>query len=514
MPSSQTTTSDVCCARDITVRFPQTIAVNNVTYHGQPGKTTFILGENGAGKSTLMNVLCGLTAPTSGEIEIGDRRFNRLSPRLARSLGINMVTQELSLIPLLRVWENIFLGHEPTRTGFLRKREMRRRATEVMQRLGSDIDVETPAGMLPRAEQQLVEIARAVAGRKGLMILDEATASLSDSAAHRLYEVLGELKAEGWSIAFISHRLEEREHVADDVFILRDGKLVGYHENSRVKSDDDLILEMIGQRLTTLYPDRTLSLGEELFSVRHLTSRDLKVQDLSFTLHKGEIVGVGGLAGSGRSEALRAIFGLLDVQTGEVEVSGRSIAHPHPRAMRDRGIAYLPSDRKGEGIVAARTISENVVLPRLAEHVRLGMFVSGKSVSEAANRLVTDFDIRPPDPKRAIGSLSGGNQQKVLLGRELLAGSGAAKVLLLDDPTFGVDIGTRSRLYAEIVRLSELGLGVVIASSEAGELVNMCDRVIVMNRGHEVAELSGDRLTHEAVIAAAFGHVAAPAETH
>ena len=488
------------------------MAVDNVTYDARGGRCTFILGENGAGKSTLMNVMCGLIAPTSGHIAIGDRRFNRLSPGLARKLGINVVTQELSLIPMLRVWENIFLGNESTRAGLLRKGEMRRRASAVMERLGANMDIETPAGMLSRGQQQLVEIGRALAGTRGLLILDEATASLSDEAAERLYSVLAELKTEGWAIAFISHRLEERHRVADDVMVLRDGKLVGYHEESEGKSDEDLIQEMIGQRLAALYPERHASLGSPVLEVRGLTTRDLKVRNLSLTLRAGEIVGFGGLAGSGRSEALRAMFGLLDVQSGHFEVGGRTVGTPHPRGMRSRGVAYLPSDRKGEGIVALRTVADNAVLPRLSEHSRYGV-MSKKSVADATTRLVQDFDVRPPDPKRALGSLSGGNQQKVLLGRELLAGSGAARILLLDDPTFGVDIGTRTRLYGEIVRLSEQGLGVIIASSEADELIHLCDRVLVMNRGSAVAELSGQRLTHESVIAAAFGHTNGDAES-
>lgn len=503
---------DFCCARDVTVRFPQTVAVDHVTYRAQPGRCIFILGENGAGKSTLMNVLSGLVAPTSGHIEIGDRRVTRLSPRLARRLGINAVTQELSLIPLLRVWENIFLGHEKTRAGVRRKREMRRQASQVMRRLGSNVDVETPTGMLPRGQQHLVEIGRALAGTRGLLILDEATASLSESEAETLYGVLADLKAEGWAIAFISHRLEERHRVADDIAILRDGKLVGYYQESDSKSDDELIMNMIGQRLTTLFPTRHASVGAPVLEVRDLTTRDLKVRGLSLSLGAGEIVGLGGLAGSGRSEALRAIFGLLDVQHGDIAVHGRSVGHPHPRLLRSLGAAYLPSDRKGEGIVATRTLQENAVLPRLSEHARIGMFVSRQSVTDAANRLVSDFDVRPPDPKRPIGSLSGGNQQKVLLGRELLAGPGAATVLLLDDPTFGVDIGTRSRIYAEIARLSEEGLGVVVASSDADELVHLCDKVIVMNRGRQVAELSGQQLTVESVVSAAFGHTRAPVE--
>jgi ABC-type sugar transport system ATPase subunit len=512
MTAPTDTAVDFCCARDVTVRFPQTVAVDHVTYRAQSGRCVFILGENGAGKSTLMNVLCGIIVPTSGHIEIGDRRFNRLSPRLARRLGINVVTQELSLIPLLRVWENIFLGHELSRMGVLRKQEMRRRASQVMQFLGSDVDVETPAGTLPRGQQQLVEIGRALSGTRGLLILDEATASLSESEAKTLYGVLAHLKTEGWAIAFISHRLAERHLVADDIAILRDGKLVGYYQESDSKSDDELIVDMIGQRLTTLFPARHSSIGTPVLEARDLTTRDMKVQGLSLSLRAGEIVGLGGLAGSGRSETLRAIFGLLDVQRGDVVVHGRSVGHPHPRLLRSLGAAYLPSDRKGEGIIESRTVQENTVLPRLSEHTRMGAFVSRRSVTDAANHLVNDFDVRPPDPKRPIGSLSGGNQQKVLLGRELLTGPGAATVLLLDDPTFGVDIGTRSRLYAEIARLSEEGLGVLMASSDAGELANFCDRVIVMNRGRQVAELSGQKLTIESVVAAAFGHTKMPAE--
>jgi ribose transport system ATP-binding protein len=490
----------------IVKHFGGVTALAGVSLELLSGEVHVLLGENGAGKSTLVGVLIGALETDAGEVAIQGQRDVRHSPAQARQAGINAVLQDFSLAPSLTVYENLFLGREMTQAGLLRKREMRQAAIRSIADLGVDIDVDAKVVDLSRAEQQIVEIIRALGGRPGALLLDEPTATLSHEESDRLFSVVERIKGQGWGILYITHRLEEVRRLGDRVTVLRDGALVGSHALADI-SDDGLIQEMVGRSLTALYPEIHNRPGEIMLRLEGVTTSDRKVRDASIAVRTGEIVGIAGLVGCGKSELARACFGLQEISAGRVEVKGEVVADPSPRRMLRLGMTYLPQDRRGEALALNRSIKENVSIEALEfrPYSRWGLRRPA-TIAKAVDAIAERLDIRPRHIEQRVDALSGGNQQKVVLGRALTR---ERLIYIFDEPTSGIDVGARQEIYGYLKTLCEGGAAILLVSSDLPELLHLAQRVYVMHRGRIEAELAGTAITDEAVVRHSFGHRAA-----
>lgn len=476
-------------------------ALKNVSITLRAGEVHMLLGENGAGKSTLVSLLIGTNRLDEGKLVLGGRACPNLSPLEARESGVNAVLQDYALAPSLTAAENYALGREKTRNGLLDKAAMREDMVAAMRTLGVSIDPDARVDTLTRAEQQLVEIVRALGGKPGALILDEPTATLSHDESEHLFATVEVLKKQGWAILYISHRMEEIRRLGDVVTILRDGRFVGFHHLADV-TNEQMIAEMVGREMATFYPEIPHMPGDTVLEVRGLCSGQ-KVKGVSFTLRSGEIVGLGGLVGCGKTEAARAIFGLQEVDGGEIVLAGDRIGAPSPARLLDRGLIYLPQDRRAEGLALNRSISENMTIEALGQAgaTRAG-FVRTSTLTGIVKDLLVRLKVQPAEPGKPVQELSGGNQQKVVVGRAL---SRKRKVYIFDEPTAGVDVGARLDFYNQLQRLCADGAAILLASSDLQELVHLSHRIYVMHEGVCTAELQGDDRSEEIVTAYAFG---------
>lgn len=465
------------------------------------GEVHMLMGENGAGKSTLVGLLTGTSAPDRGHLEVHGRAVEAYTPLKARAYGVNVVLQDTSLAPALTVAENYFLGREIVRGGLLDRAAMRRLAAEAVERLGVPLDVDARVATLSRAEQQVLEIVRAISGTPGALILDEPTATLSHKETDRLFAIVNQLRAEGWAILYITHRMEEVRRLGDRVTVLRDGESIGSYLLSDV-SNERIVQDMVGRPMTTVYPDIKSEPGPEALAVESVTSLDGRVRGASLSVHYGEIVGIGGLVGCGKAELARVIFGLSPMASGAIRRDGNVVRWVRPRSMLDGGLVYLPQDRRGEALALNRPIADNVTAEVLdqAGFTRLGM-LAARSLLDLVTRLIADLDIRPRDPRKLVQELSGGNQQKVVLGRAL---SRKRAVYIFDEPTAGIDVGARLEFYTQLKKLCDAGAAIVLISSDLPELVHLSHRVYVMHNGEVQAEITGD-IREEVVVAHSFG---------
>jgi ribose transport system ATP-binding protein len=475
------------------------------------GEVHMLLGENGAGKSTLVSLLIGTNRLDRGTLTIEGRTIPEHSPTLARALGINAVLQDFSLAPALTVAENYFLGREIVRSRLLRRAEMRALAQKAIATLGVPIDVDTPVSQLSRAEQQVLEIARAIGGRPGALILDEPTATLSHEESNRLFEIVSRLRAENWAILYITHRMEEVRRLGDVVTVLRDGQRTGFYRLADV-SNERLVQDMVGRPLTALYPKLEAREGPVALEVSHLATVNGRLRDVSLQVRFGEIVGVGGLVGCGKAELARVIFGIDPAASGQVLRKGRVLAGWTPRQMLDEGLVYLPQDRRGEALALNRSIAENVTVEVLRESrfTWLGL-LRRRPLRALVADIIQRLDIRPPLPEKAVQQLSGGNQQKVVLGRAL---SRPREVYIFDEPTAGVDIGARQDFYRQLERLCAEQAAVLLITSDIQELIHVSHRIYVMHAGKVVAELSAAEVTEDLIVACSFGEVRGHARQH
>jgi len=487
--------SPVLQVEGLTRDFPAVRALDGVSLAFRRGEVHGIVGENGAGKSTLMNVLSGVHAPTAGRVLIRGEPVTLRGPAHALGLGIAMVHQELNLVDELSAADNIFLGREQTRFGLVRGRRAAAEARELLARVGCDTDPRTPVRRLSVARQQLVEIAKALSLSASVLLLDEPTASLSRREAERLFALIERLKGEGVTILYVSHLLPEVLRICDRVTVMRDGRVV------RTLARDDLgegpAAEaklgslMVGRPLADHFPPRGEPGKDVLLRVRGLASAGF-VRDVSFDVCAGELLGFAGLVGAGRTEMAEAIAGLRPREAGEVTVCGRTVRPARPREAVQRGLAYLTEDRRGRGLLLDRSVTENMTLASLRRFSR-GLLRLGAE-RDAVRQQVRRLSIRLARPGQPVTTLSGGNQQKVSLARWLLA---RPRVLLLDEPTRGVDIGAKEEIYRLIARLAADGMACVFIGSELNELLGMCHRIAVMRGGRVAAVLEGDGMTEQ-----------------
>ncbi|PZO80250.1 MAG: D-xylose ABC transporter ATP-binding protein [Mesorhizobium amorphae] len=485
--------------RGITKTFPGVRALSDVSLSVRFGSVHAVVGENGAGKSTLMKVLSGTYQPTSGTTEIGGVEVRMRKPADAQRLGIRMVHQELNLVPDLSVAENIYLGRMPRRWGMVDKPAMVRDARAVLDELGTSIDPRARLGDLAISQQQLVEIAKAYAANPRIIVLDEPTSSLSEHETAALFRILRRMRERGLAIVYISHRLKEVLEIADDVTILRDGAMIETRPAAGITASE-MIRLMVGRDVQNIFPKTPAAIGDVVLSVRGL-SDGFSFADVSFDVRAGEILGLTGLVGAGRTEVAKAIFGLAPLSAGTVAVKGRPVSIRSPADAVRAGLAYVPEDRKLEGIVPAMSVRENISLPVLRALSRLGR-VSRRADRALAERHARDFGIVPADPERRISLLSGGNQQKAVIARWLSANP---SVLILDEPTRGVDVGAKAEIHRIVGELVARGLAVVMISSELPEVLGVCDRVVVMREGTAAAPLARAELSDERIMALATG---------
>ncbi|HMG72512.1 MAG TPA: sugar ABC transporter ATP-binding protein [Pyrinomonadaceae bacterium] len=483
--------------RGINKSFAGNTVLAEVNLSARAGEVHALVGENGAGKSTLMKILAGVYQPDAGEILIDGQPVRFARPSDALGSGVAMIYQELSLAPDLTVAENIFLGREPLSFAWLRmvnRREMNTRAGEMLKAYGFKIDPRASIKHLSAADRQLVEITRATVEAKRVLVMDEPTSSLTAHEVEDLFRLIRNLKERGLAIIYISHRLEELDFIADRLTVLRDGRAVysgAWGEISRT----DIIRHMAGRELKEIFPPRVATKGETRLRVTNLTRKG-KFREVNFAVAAGEVIGIAGLAGAGRTELVETIFGAYRADEGEVFLDGSRLHLAQPDLTVARGLGLLTEDRKRTGLCLNQPLAGNLTLANLRALTR-GWLLDRRRENAAAREYIEKLHIRPPDPDKTVALMSGGNQQKVLLGRWLFAGS---KVFLLDEPTRGVDVAARSEIYRAINQLAEAGAAIVMVSSDLPELLGMADRILVMRRGRLVAELDARQTTQEEVL--------------
>ncbi len=506
MPGLDSATECVLRLHDVAKAFSGIQALGGVSFDLRRGEIHALVGENGAGKSTLIKIVAGAYMPDSGGIEVDGSLYDSLSPEEAARLGVRVVYQDFNLVPELSVAENIFLGAQPTgRFGLLDTAARRRRTAALLERLGTHLNPDRLVKHLTVGEQQIVEIAKALATDARILIMDEPSAVLPSHDMERLYGVIRALRAEGTSIIYISHRLDEIFQIADRVTVLKDGRSVmttPVAETTRAA----LVNSMVGRQLTEQYPPPDARPGETLLEVRDL-GVDGCVHNVSFTVRAGEIVGLAGLGGSGRTTVARALVGLASIQAGEVRV-GSQPAPRNPAQAARLGIALIPEDRKAHGLVLSHSVRFNVTLPNLRRVLRWGWLIfRGREVA-LVDGSVQRLRIRPPATETAVENLSGGNQQKVVLAKWLVS---QPRLIVLDEPTRGVDVGAKAEIYLRMRELTRDGVGIVMISSELPELLGMSDRILVFHEGRVSGELAGPAATEAAVMHLATGSLVAEA---
>jgi ribose transport system ATP-binding protein len=466
----------------------------------RPGEVHVLFGENGAGKSTLSKIIAGSYLPNGGQIFVKGARVDFRNPHDARKQGVSAVYQEFSLVPQLTVLENLFLGQEITRNGFLNKEAMARKAQEALDRLDFNLKLTAKVSTLRRAEAQMVEIAKAIQEKMSILILDEPTASLTDKEVQRLFEIIEKLKTEGVGIIYISHRIKELKKIGDRITVLRDGKYVATLQMAEA-TEERLISLMTGREHADIFPPITHTPGEVLLSVENLKTAS-GLHDVSFDVRAGEIFGIAGLVGAGKSRVGRALYGLDPVLGGRVLFNRNTLERFSPADSLTRGILYLPPDRHKEGIVLCRTVKENQTLPSLPLLEKAGLLALKREES-LVKKIIEKMQIRPPKPDQTIVTLSGGNQQKVMLSRGLTRD---IRLFIFDEPTCGIDVGAKREIYLFLKELAENGAAIIYISSEIPEVIHLCHTVMVMHGNTVSKMIPRDQATEENILSACFGY--------
>lgn len=474
-------------------RFPGVYAVKGVSFQIRPGEVHALVGENGAGKSTLMKMITGEYGPDEGEIYHNGRLLKNRSIADSQKEGIAMIHQELAPLPSMTIAENIFLGQEKMKGRFLDDNAMNRETEGILKEYGISFGPKTKVGKLSVAQIQMLEIIKAVRKNADIIIMDEPTSSLSDEESKKLFRIIDELRAKDVAIIYISHRLEEILNLSDQITVLRDGEYIKTVSAKGI-TQDELVEMMVGRSIDNIYPKEKAPIGEVLFRVRNLCLKGV-FEDISFDVRKGEILGVSGLVGAGRSEIMNAIFGIDPCDSGEMFLEGKKIHIRSPEDAIGHQLAMVSEDRKEYGLVLCRSIKENITLPNLKKRHR-NFFINQKQEREEANVYQASLNIKCAGLNVGTGTLSGGNQQKVVLAKWLLS---EPKVLILDEPTRGIDVGAKFEIYKIMVQLAKRGIAIIMVSSDLPEVMGMSDRVLVVSGGKLTGEFSRDQMEGGAV---------------
>ena len=491
-------------ARGISKSFPGVRALHSVDLHIDRGEVLALIGENGAGKSTLMKILAGIQLPDEGEISVEGMPVRIDSPRRATKLGIALIHQELNLCDNLSVAANIFLGREANRRGFMDLPAIERGAREALAQIGLNVDPSIPLSTLSIAQQQMVEIAKALSTQARIIVMDEPTSSLTNEEATALFSVIGKLRQRGVSIIYISHRLGEVSELADRVCVLRDGENAGQLQRNEIDRERMVSL-MVGHDVHQFYARAVRLPGDIALSVERLIVPAWPQHALSFSIRYGEIVGIAGLVGAGRTELLQVLFGIEPALGGTMSVGGKPLAPRTPQDAIRAGLGLLPEDRKLQGLITEMSIRHNIGLPGLRMHARRKAFIDQTREATDGEQAVKQLSIRTPHIDQKTRHLSGGNQQKVVLGKWLTL---SPKVLLLDEPTRGVDVGSKEEIYRLMEQLTGEGVAILFASSEMEEILGMADRALVMHEGRITGQLQRDQLSEESIMHLATGRAA------
>ena len=505
MTASVAPTTPLLEVRRVTKRFPGVTALSNVSLTLGTGEVLALIGENGAGKSTLMKILAGVQEPDEGELLIDGRAERVDSVQTAQRLGIALIHQELNLSDNLDVGANIFLGREPLKRGLIDRQKIHNDSAELLKRVGLDVSPDTLVNRLPIGQQQLVEIARALSINARVLIMDEPTSSLSTHETERLFEVVKDLRQKGVSVIYISHRLGEVKELADRVTVFRDGQNAGDLSRNEI-THDRMVQLMVGRDISQFYGRKPHNAGDVVLQVESLRTPAHPDNALDFSVRSGEIVGVAGLVGAGRTEMLNVLFGVDPAVAGSIRVGGRPCQMSSPRDAIAAGLALVPEDRKQQGLVLEMAVRTNIGLAGLKRHQKSGGFLNDAQEGRDSAAMIEKLRIKTPNERQVVQYLSGGNQQKVVLGKWL---SMQPKVLLLDEPTRGIDIGAKQEIYLLMEELAEQDVAILFVSSEMEEILGMSDRTLVMHEGRITGELQRDELSEEAVMQLATGNVTA-----
>ena len=474
--------------------YPGTKALDQVSFDLLKGKVNVLIGENGAGKSTLMKMIAGIEQPSAGKMYMDGQEVYFKDTNAARAKGIGIIHQELSLFPNMTVYQNIFMGHEIKKNHIIQWKAMNEEANKLLKQLNADFDSTAEMGTLSVAQQQMVEIAKALSTNAKIVILDEPTASLTKRESEELYRIVDQLKEKGVSIIFISHRFEDMYRLASRVTVFRDSQYIGTYDVDGI-TNADLIKAMVGREIKDLFPKPEVKIGDEMFRIEHL-SRTGYFKDVSFNVHAGEIVGLTGLVGAGRTEVMEAVCGITRPDEGKVFLEGKEIYIKTPSDAMEKGIILLPEDRQKEGLIMSWGLGRNVTLPTISKYAKNG-FNDEKTERDLSKRLLEEVDTKAVDIFQPASSLSGGNQQKVVVAKAL---SQEMKVVIMDEPTKGVDVGAKAEIYAIMGDLAKKGYAIILISSEMPEILGMSDRIVVMCNGRKPGELGRGEATQEMIL--------------
>ena len=493
--------TEVLRVSNVSKSFPGVRALHDVDLTLNRGEVLAVIGENGAGKSTLMKILAGLQKPDAGMIEVDGKAVEFENTRHAMEQGIFLIHQELNLIENQSVAANIFLGREPLRFGLINNAEIRRRSVEVLEKVGLKVKPETLVRFLTIGKQQMVEIAKAISADANILIMDEPTSSLSSRETETLFELVDDLREKGVSIIYISHRLREVERLADRVVVLRDGENAGELAREDI-SHDSMVPLMVGRDVSQFYARKQHKTGDVLLRVENVSTSAWPTHKSTFEIRAGEIVGIAGLVGAGRTELLRVLFGIDIPVTGTVYIDGEELFIDDPKTAISHDIALVPEDRKLHGLVLESSVQQNIGLAGLHRFKKLFGFIDFMREKRDTTEAIDRLTIRTPGPDQVVKFLSGGNQQKVVIGKWLAL---KPRLLLLDEPTRGVDIGAKEEIYQLMEQLAAGGMGILFVSSEMEEVLGMSDRVIVLHEGEMMGELSREEMSEEAIMQLATG---------
>lgn len=489
--------------KEISKSFSGVRALNGISFKAKSGEIVALLGENGAGKSTLLKVMSGVYKQDAGEIFLDGRKMEFNSPLDAIHNGINIIYQERQLVPYLTVMENVYMENIPSKHGFVDFKSANQRTQKLIEMFELPFKATDKVGELSVAHQQMVEIIKAVRRKCPVIAFDEPTASLTESEIHGLFKIIRRLQEEGKVILYVSHRLKELFELTDRIVVLKDGNYVITVDTNKVNTDE-LVRYMVGRDLGDVYHalQRNEKIGDTLLEVRNLCND--KIKDVCFELHAGEVLGFVGLVGAGRTETMRAIYGVDPIVSGEILIDGKQVRIKSPGMAMRYGIGLCPEDRKEQGLVLSSSIRENVTMPVLKNVSKWGL-LNRRKEEEISGGAVKDFNIKTPSIEKIVKELSGGNQQKVILGRWMAANP---RILILDEPTKGIDVGTKAEIYQMVHNLAKKGIGVIFISSELTEVINVCENVIVMYEGQITGKFNRNKdvCTEEVILSAAMSH--------
>ena len=475
--------------RGISKSFPGVKALNNVGFSVAEGEVRALVGENGAGKSTLMKILNGNYKKDTGAILIDGKEVDITDPQVADAHGITIIFQELNLVDELSIAENIFAGRLSKKGKLVNWKELNEKAKVLLNRISFDVDPRKLVGSLTVAEKQMVDIAKALSRNSRIILMDEPSATLTKKELDALFQIIRDLKKSGIAVIYISHRMEEIFEICETVTVMRDGQIIGTRDIDKVATDE-LVEMMVGREVSSAFPKRSAQIGEEILRVENLCRKD-RQQKVSFNLRKGEVLGIAGLVGAGRTEIMRAIFGIDYINSMDVYMNGKKVKITDPASAKKHGIAFLTEDRKVEGLTLDFSVKSNVVAANLGSITKGGIFTNGKLENQIADEYIAKTSIKTPHRNQKDGNLSGGNQQKVVVSKWL---NTAPDILIMDEPTRGIDVGAKREIYEIINELVAQGKAVILISSELPEVLGMSDRVLVMKDDEIVAELTGDKI--------------------